>query len=94
MLPLKPLGSTLFLPAAVQDDMLLFAVDGKKIFQDNARERWAQYLKVLNPFDRDGIPIQSMRYWGCVEIDGIWDTGCTTTSVDASVAKMLNLQMR
>ena len=50
-------------------------------------------LKVLNPFDRDGLPIQSMRDWGCIEIDGIWDTGCTTTSVDARVAKMLNLHL-
>ena len=48
-------------------------------------------LKVLNPFDHNGDPIQSMRDWGCIGIDGIWDTGCTTTSVDASVAKMLNL---
>ena len=33
-----------YLPVAVQDDVLLFAIDGKEIFQDNSSERWAQYL--------------------------------------------------
>ena len=48
-----------FLPAAVQDDILLFAVDGKKIFQDNARERWAQYLILTSLFATLGYRIIS-----------------------------------
>ncbi len=46
-----------FLPAAVQGDILLFAVDGKKIFQDNTCERWAQYLILTSLFATLGYRI-------------------------------------
>lgn len=48
-----------FLPAAVQGDILLFAVDGKKIFQENAREHWAQYLILTSLFATLGFRIIS-----------------------------------
>lgn len=46
-----------YLPVALRDDVLLFAIDGKEVFQDNNSERWAQYFILTSLFVTIGYRI-------------------------------------
>lgn len=57
---LKVLGDD-FLPVAVQEDVLLFPVNGKEVFSDDTKMKWEQYLILSSIFT--GLGYRILGVW-------------------------------